>query len=185
MSAVPTTRRHRLSVDDYHKLAGAGIFAPDARVELIDGELIDMAPIGGVHVRTVNRLTRWLVSGSTDTQLEVSVQNPIVLPPHSEPQPDLSLVRPGTGVPNAADTLLVIEVSDSTLNFDREVKVVLYARAEIPELWIVDTNARVIHVYRHPRDGGYQQLDTLRGSDMVSALALPNTAISVVDLLGD
>ena len=185
MSAVPTTRPHRLSVDDYHKLAGAGIFAPDARVELIDGELIDMAPIGGVHVRTVNRLNRWLVSASTDTQTEVSVQNPIVLPPHSEPQPDLSLVRPGTGVPTAADTLLVVEVSDSTLSFDREVKVALYARAGIPEIWIVDTNVREIHVYRKPRDGGYQQLNTLRGSADIAALALPNATITVADLLGD
>lgn len=181
MSAVLTPRRHKLSVDDYHKLSDAGVFAPDARVELIDGELIDMAPVGGPHIRIVNRLNRLLVT-AVGTDAEVSVQNPITLPPGSEPQPDLSLVRFGTGVPTASEVLLVIEVADSTLTFDRAIKLPLYARAAIPEVWIVDVNAQAIEIYRDPMGDGFQLHWKVGLRDSVLLLALPRVTIAVASV---
>jgi Uma2 family endonuclease len=131
MSAVFTPTRHKLSVDDYHKLGEAGILDEDSRVELIEGELIDMAPIGPPHMMAVNRLNRLLVRAVGDLGI-VSIQNPITLPPHSEPQPDIAVLRPGidkrgAGLPGPADVLLLIEVADTTLAYDRGTKLQLYA----------------------------------------------------------
>src|ERR1700677_2166033 len=131
---VPT--RHRLNVDDYHRMAEAGILGEDDRVELIDGELIDMAPIGQDHIATVNGLAHAVFLACGD-QAIVSVQTPARRDGFSDPQPDVTLFRPRadnyrTGErPGPADVLLLVEVADSSLRYDRTVKLPLYARARI------------------------------------------------------
>src|SRR5438105_11623750 len=142
MSEVYTPTRYKLTVQDYHKLGEAGILAEDSRVELIDGELIEMAPVGGPHMGTVNRLNKMLVLAVGDHGV-VSVQNPVTLPPYSEPQPDFTILRPGagmpaSGVPQADDVLLLIEVADTTLRYDHSTQRKLYVEEGIAEYWIVN-----------------------------------------------
>src|SRR5438094_271220 len=185
MSAVFTPTRHKLSVEDYHKLGDVGILTEDSRVELIDGELIEMAPIGGPHMWVVNRLTRLLVLAVGDLGV-VSVQNPVTLPPHSEPQPDIAILKPGADstasrVPNSADVLLLIEVADTTLAYDRTTKLKLYAKAGIAEAWIVNLQSRCVEVYREPSADGYSRTIELRPNDVASPLALPTVKFTVAD----
>jgi len=186
MSAVVyTPHRVKLSVDDFHKLGDAGILASDARVELIEGDLIEMAPIGGPHIGIVNRLTRLLVVAVGDLGV-VSIQNPVTLPPRSEPQPDIAVLKPGidgssAGVPQSVDALLVIEVADSTLAYDRDTKVPLYARAGIPEVWVVDVNARRLLVHRTPGPTGYADVREI-STGVVAVEALPTVSIRVDDI---
>ena len=183
MSAVVyTPTRFKLSVDDYHRLGAAGILSNDVRVELIEGDLIEMAPIGGPHIGLVNRLNRMLVLAVGDRGV-VSIQNPVTLPPRSEPQPDLAVLHAGVegssaGVPTAADTFLVIEVSDSTLAYDRDTKVPLYARAGIPEVWVVDVNAKCIIVHRAPTTSGYVDVREVSGG----ALSIQSLAPVSIDV---
>ena len=168
--------RHRLNVDEYHRMGEAGILHEDDRVELIGGELIDMAPIGQDHAATVNGLAHALFIACGDWAI-VSVQNPARLDRFSEPQPDLTLLRPRadnyrTGAPpGPADVLLLVEVGDSTLRYDRVVKLPLYARAGIAELWIVDLRRRVVDVHRTPVGDAYATVET-HGPDTTVALAL-------------
>src|SRR5438093_4349936 len=125
MSSIFTPTRARLTVEQFHKIGEAGILPPEARVELINGEMLEMAPIGARHLQAVNRLTRLLVRSVGDTAI-VSVQNPIVLAEDSEPQPDLALLRSesegAVRLPSANDVLLLIEVADTTMQYDRTVK---------------------------------------------------------------
>ncbi len=131
--------RHRFTVEEYRKMGEAGIFSEDDRVELIDGEVVEMAPIGGRHVESVIRLNRLLSCWALDTReagLFVSVQNPLALSGYGEPQPDLILVRRRegrSGVPVPEEVLLVVEVADTSLVYDRDRKLPLYAEAGIPE----------------------------------------------------
>jgi Uma2 family endonuclease len=176
--------RHRLNVDDYYRMAEAGILGEDDRVELIDGELIDMAPIGQGHAATVNRLNRALVMAFGD-QAIVSVQNPVRLNRFSEPQPDFAVFRPRadfyeTGErPGPLDTLLVIEVADSSLRYDRAVKLPLYARAGIGEVWIVDLHRRVVDVHRTPAGDGYTTVETHGPEDTVTLGLAPEIAVAL------
>ncbi len=186
MSAVFTPTRYKLSVDDYHKLGEAGILNEDSRVELIEGELIEMAPIGGPHMNILNRLNRLLVLAVGDLGV-VSIQNPVTLPPISEPQPDISILKPGAdrldaGVPLPGNVLLIIEVADTTLSYDRNTKLKLYAKAAIPEVWIVNVNSRCIEVYREPGTGNYSQKIEWKGEDKVSCLALPSLDLAVAEI---
>jgi Uma2 family endonuclease len=178
-------RPHRLTVDEYYRMAEVGLLPPDARVELIEGEIIDMAPIGSRHAAAVDFLAERFfraVGGSA----HVRVQGPVRLGPHSEPQPDLALLRPrahryADSHPTAADVLLLVEVSDATLRYDRETKASLYARHGVPELWIVDLAHRQLHVYRDPRRGEYADRSIVTDS----VARIPSLAIDVdlTDLL--
>lgn len=164
------TVRH-LTVADYHKMAEVGIIAPDERVELIEGVIFAMAPIGAVHAWIVNRVNEILVE-SFRKAYTISVQNPIVLSDASEPQPDIAVLKRQTKndlpqTPSAQEVYLVVEVSDSTLVHDRIVKVPLYARAGIPEVWIIDTTASLIEQYRSPQDGSYQSVNVWRKGDII------------------
>src|SRR5512144_1217283 len=159
MSTTLVPMRARLTVAQFQKMGEAGILPPDSRVELIDGEILEMAPIGPPHVHLVNRLTRLLVRALGDEAI-VSVQNPVVLDEYSEPQPDLTVLgahpeREGR-LPEARDVLLLVEVSDRTLQFDRRVKLPLYAKRSVREVWIVNVPDRVVEVHREPRDGAYR-----------------------------
>ncbi len=157
-SARPGPVRHRLTVADDERMAEAGILGRGERVELIDGEIIDMSPIEAVHAAVVNVLVRHFarqVGGATF----VSSQNPLRLDDENEPEPDLSILRPRAdcyagGHPTAADTLLVIEVADTSLAYDLDIKVPLYARHGVPEVWVIEAATRRTHVFRGPTAGG-------------------------------
>lgn len=184
---APTLVRHRFSVDVYEQMIDTGILREDEPVELIRGKIIDKMPIGDVHAARVNRLNRLLVFALGRSAI-VSVQNPIRLD-DSEPEPDISLLIPrddfyASGKPRPADVILVIEVSDTSLDFDREVKRPLYAEAGIGELWIVNLEDESLEVHRKPRpDGQYEEISVLcRGQD-VEIAALPGTKFAVADLV--
>jgi len=164
----------------------AGILAPDVRVELLEGELVQMAPIGSWHAGTINGLVR-LFSRYVGDQAIVSVQNPIALPPQSEPQPDVSLLKPRADfyrntLASANDVLLVIEVSDSTLAYDRDAKIPLYARHGIPEAWLIDRQTQAVTVFLDPADNGYRRVLTPGQSETISPSLLPHISIPLVDL---
>lgn len=186
MSEVFTPTRYKLSVEDYHKLGDVGILTEDSRVELIEGELIEMVPIGGPHMAVVNRLTKLLVLAVGDLGV-VSVQNPVRLSLHSEPQPDFAILKPRAGdavsaVPGPEDVLLLIEVADSTLTYDRGTKLALYAKFGIAESWIVNLQSRCIEVYREPTAQGYTKRIEFQGEAQVSPWALPTMSITAAEV---
>jgi uncharacterized repeat protein (TIGR03803 family) len=155
--------RHRITLDEYHRMAKAGVFDAQARIELIDGELIEMAPIDPPHASTVDRITHRLVMRLGE-RAWVRCQNPVTLRPASEPQPDLVLARRESHNycdrdPEPADTLLAIEVSKSSLRFDRKIKVPLYARSGIRELWLVNVVDDELAAYREPADAWYASVN--------------------------
>jgi len=182
-------KRYRFTVEEYHRMGEAGILPEDNRIELITGDIVVREPIGSRHAGTVNRLTR-LWTSRLGERAVVQVQNPIELPKEdSEPQPDVTLLRPRadfyTGAhPLAADVLLLIEVADSSLAVDRRVRMPLYARADIREAWILDLTADRVEVHRAPTVNGYQQVVPFARGQCLSPEAFPDLTIHVADLLG-
>jgi Uma2 family endonuclease len=180
--------RRSFTVEDYHRMAQAGILSEDDRVELIDGEILKMTPIGSRHATCVRRLNR-LFSMAAGARVIVDVQNPIRLGEHSEPQPDLALLRPrpdfyGSSHPGPQDVLLVVEVAETSATYDREVKLPLYARAGIPEVWLIDLSEEGIEIHRHPLPRGYQQVQHLRRGERLAPDALPDVSFAVEGILG-
>ena len=180
-------RRHRLTVADYYRMGEIGILAADARVELIDGEIIDMAPIGSPHVSTVLRLDHLLKDAVRGRAL-VLVQAPIVLDDYSAPQPDLAVLRLRddyyrSSLPLPADVLLIVEVAQSSLRYDRSVKVPLYARHGIPEVWLIDAPSRKLTRYRAPLQGGYALTDEPDGANLLTIEQLPAVHLDLGALL--
>jgi len=187
-SAAAQIARHLFSVDEYHRMGEAGIFGEDDRVELIEGEIIEMSPIGSPHAARVKRLNRLLVR-RLGTRAIVQVQDPVVLNRLSEPEPDLAVLKPRVDFyaarhPEPTDVLLIIEVADSSRGFDRTVKAPLYAQAGIPELWIVDVIDEIVEVYRRPRRGAYRQISRFRRTQRVAIGAFPGATFRVADILG-
>lgn len=188
MDGVATTSRpHLFTVAQYHRMAETGILHEDSRVELIRGQIVDMAPIGAPHMGMVNRLTSVLPKIVGDRAL-LSVQNPVRLDDGSEPEPDIALLRPRAdyyegAVPGAPDVLLIIEVADSSLEDDRAVKVPLYAESGIPECWIVNLVERVVEVFRQPQGGRYAEPRRLGLGDTLDIVALPSASLPVADLM--
>lgn len=180
--------RHRFTVDDYYKMAEAGILGEGDRVELIDGEIVDMTPIGRRHQACVDRLNDLMVSSLRGKAI-VRVQGSLRLDEHSEPQPDLVLLRYrpdyyATADAGPADTLLVVEVAETSARYDRRVKVPLYARAGIPEVWLVDVDAGRVAIYREPGPQDYRRVVTVRGEERVSPQAFPDLGLTAADILG-
>lgn len=178
--------RHRFTIEEYERMGETGIIAEGTRVELIDGEIVEMAPIGDGHVTGLNLLANDITI-QLHGQAFVSVQNPIRLPPYGEPQPDLVVIRQEAvrkGVPALADILLVIEVADSTLATDRAVKLPLYAAAEIAEAWLVNIQGREIERHTMPSEGRYRQVATARAGQSLTSTVLPQLVIRA-DLLFD
>jgi Uma2 family endonuclease len=180
--------RWRFTVDDFYRMGEVGILPPEARVELIDGEVIKMAPIGSGHSGSVEYLGHRLRQGIGDAAF-VRTQNPIRLGLRLEPEPDLSIVRPRAdfyrrGHPTPSDVFLVVEVADSTLTYDRDTKGPRYARAGIIEYWIVDLANDRLLVHRGPADGAYQSVEILTREDAVCPLDFPELTIAVADILG-
>jgi len=164
-------------------MAEVGLLAPDARVELIEGEIIDMAPIGIHHTSVVDRLTRWLMFAASDSAI-VRVQGSFRLSGFTEPQPDVILLKPiedfyWSRLATGDDTLLVIEVSDSTFRYDRKVKVPLYARYGIPEYWIVEIEKARLHFFRSLVDGHYTDVSV---TSTPGVTELPGLGGKTVDL---
>ena len=175
-------RRHQLTVDDFRKLGIAGVLKPDARVELLTGELIDMAPIGSRHAGIVAQLAA-LFSDAHPRAL-VWVQNPLSLPPDSEPQPDLMLLVPRddyykSAAPAARDVLLLVEVADTTLAYDRDIKLPVYARHGIVEVWIVDVAGGRVERYEAPAADGYRASTVLQPGDRAVARHVPGIDIDI------
>lgn len=180
-------QRHRLTVDEYYRMGQAGVFAPDARVELIEGEVIDMAPIGTRHASAVKKLNA-LFSAAAQGRAIVAVQDPLRLSDASEPEPDLMLLRPRADFyaqahPGPADVLLLIEVSDSTAAYDRSVKLDLYARHRIAEVWIVDLDNNVVRFFRHGDGQAYTDITASETPRATPVAALPGMTIDLTGLL--
>jgi Uma2 family endonuclease len=178
--------RHRFTVQDYYRMAEVGLLAPDARVELIEGEVIDMAPQGTHHAEILRRLARLLFLAAAD-RATVQTQCPLRLDDFSEPEPDFALLerrKEGylTSHPGAADTLLVVEVSHSSLRFDRIRKLPLYARHGIPEYWIVDVATPRLHVFHSPDNGRYTHSSSTGRPAAAALRAMPEMRIDLTGL---
>lgn len=180
--------RKRFTIEDYHRMGQAGIFSEDDRVELIDGEIVVMTPIGSPHAGKVARLIRIFTHRLGDRAI-VNVQNPVVLPPDSEPQPDLAILRPRPDFyedahPRPEDILLLVEVSDTSIDYDRTVKVPLYARAGTQEVWIVDLAAQCVEVHQEPAAQGYQRVQRFTRGQFLTPRAFPDFRISLDEIIG-
>ncbi len=187
---VPTVQiqRRLFTVQEYEQMIRAGVFGEDDRLELIEGAVIAMSPIGPGHAATVKRLAELFYEQVREHAI-VSVQDPVRLDEHSEPQPDLALLRRrddyyATAHPRPEDVLLIVEVADTSVEFDQTVKLRLYARAGIPEVWILNLPEVNLEVYRGPTASGYKEKRTLGAGDTISPLALPDVTFAVSDILG-
>ena len=188
LERAPWATRRKLDVGEYYRMAEAGVLGPDERVELIEGEIVAMVPIGSGHGGTVTGLNNRLVIAAAGRAL-VTVQSPLRLSDRSEPEPDLMLVKPRADAyraahPTAADVLLLIEVSESSLRFDREVKLPLYARHGVPEVWIVNRPGEVVEVHRDPADEAWRTTRRAGRGTVLEPALLPGLRIAVDDVLG-
>ncbi len=186
MERFPVPTRHRLDVDAYYKMAEIGILRRTDRVELIDGEIIDMPPIGSPHAGVVKRLTQQFARAVADRLVILSVQDPLRLTPYNEPEPDLMLLRPRAdsytdGHPTAADVLLLVEVADSSLAYDCGVKLPLYGKFGVPEVWLADIAGAAIEVCRAPKDGDYAAREK-HSSGVLSPSLVSGIAIDIAAL---
>lgn len=183
----PLVTRRRFTVNDYHRMGKAGILHAEDRVELLNGEIVQMAAVGDRHFATVNR-SNAIFTARTAGRAIVSVQGPIRLDRYSEPEPDLVLLQLRddfyeSGKPGPASVLLLIEVSDTTLGYDRRKKLPSYATVGIAEFWIVNLPKDVIEVYREPREGRYQQVTIYGRGEEITLLLLPDITVAVNELL--
>lgn len=188
MNAILEPARRRWSVDDYVRLGSAGILPEDSRTELIEGDLIDMPPIGTGHAAIAVRLTRLFVQRTRDDAI-VSVGHPMALQPWSMPQPDLMLLQPSADDyasrhPDAGDALLVVEIADSSLHYDRTAKMRVYAAHGVREYWIIEVMAQRLHRFRDPvpGEGRFASMQQLEAPFSVSAQALPTVTLDSAEI---
>ena len=184
---MPLTE-HRFTVDEYHRMGDAGIFHEDDRVELIRGRIVQMSAIGRRHAGCVNYLGNTLAR-LLGQRAVVGVQNPVILDLEGEPRPDVAVLVPRPEFyrdrhPAPADILLLIEVADTTLDYDRDEKVPVYAETGVQEVWLVNLPGNAIEIYRDPRDGRYADVRTARRGSTIAPLAFPDLALRVAELLG-
>jgi Uma2 family endonuclease len=178
---------HRLDVGAYYKMAEAGILTQNDHVELIGGEIFDMTPIGSAHAGKTDRLNRLFARAAADGLVLVRVQGPLRLDAYNEPEPDVMLLKPRQDDyqdrhPGAADVLLLVELSESSLAYDRGTKLALYARFGVPEVWIVDLPGAAIEVYREPTGDAYALKQRLTSGSLAPVL-VPGVTIDVGALL--
>ena len=179
--------RHRLTVDEYYRMAETGVLTADARVELIEGEIVDMAPMKSLHASVVSKLVALLTKAAADRAL-VWCQLPLRLSDRSEPEPDLMLLSPRADFyaeahPTAADVLLLIEVSDTTARYDREIKLALYARHGVQEVWIIDLDHRILRTFRGPQGSVYTEVMETASPGRLEPQALQGVVIDASQLL--
>jgi len=180
--------RRLFTVDQFHRMAAAAIFGEHDRIELLSGEIVEMTPIGSRHAACVSRLIHLLGPHLGEGAI-LRIQDPVRLDDYSEPQPDLAVVKSRADFyrdahPGAADVLLVIEVADTSAEIDRTVKVPLYARAGVREVWIIDLNANQIDVYRRPSSGSYLEHETVVHGGWLRPGGLPEFEVSLDTVLG-
>ncbi len=188
LARYPELPRHLLTVDDYHRLGEAGILTEDDRVELIEGELLDMAPIGSEHAAGVNALTRLLVLAVGERGI-VSPRNPVRLDNRNEPQPDFAVLRPRadgyrSALPTAQDLLLIVEIAASSLAYDRGLKLALYARHGVPEVWTVNLAAQEVEIHRKPPSERYEWSARVDRAGSMRIEGLPGARIEAAATFG-
>jgi Uma2 family endonuclease len=181
-------KRRLFTVQEYHLMSEAGVFSDRERVELIEGEIIQMAAIGTRHASCVRRLIGQFRQIPEEIAI-LDVQNPIQLSERTEPQPDVVLLRPRSDYyaiahPIPSEVLLLVEVSDSTVDFDRDVKVPNYARSGIQEVWLWDLEENCLEVYREQTINGYTSIQKFEGGQQISPLAFPDFIVSIDLILG-
>jgi Uma2 family endonuclease len=181
------TLTHRFSVEEYTQLAEAGILLEDDRLELIDGRIIDMPPIGSHHASCVKRILATFVN-LFQTRAIVSVQDPVRLGIYSEPQPDLMLLQQRDDFyaerhPVPDEVLLLVEVSDSSLEYDKAVKIPLYSQKYIQEVWLINLREHCVEMYRSPTPAGYESISVLRGNQTLTPQAFPDVTLTAVQVL--
>jgi Uma2 family endonuclease len=187
LKTAPPCSRYLFSVEDYHRLGAIGLFTEDDPVELLNGEIIIMSPIGIKHASMVKRLTK-LFTNRLRLEADVSVQDPLALAPLSEPEPDLMLLKPREDCyaeqhPRPEDVLLLIEVSDTTLGYDQEKKIPAYASAGICEVWLIDVQAKTLTAYTEPRaQGSYAQVTQQMDNTCFSPVSFPEATLQLSDL---
>ncbi len=186
-AAAPVRERYRFTRREYHAMVAAGIFDEDSRVELVGGDITIMSPINPKHASAVNRLNA-VFSAAVAGRALVGVQNPFVIGDDSEPEPDLTLLKPradyyAAAHPGPNDLLLAVEVANTSLRYDREVKMPLYAASGLAEVWLLNLLDNVLEVYREPGPKGYRSLQRLSPGDQVSPLAFPDLTLPVAALL--
>jgi Uma2 family endonuclease len=179
--------KHRFSVKEFYRMAETGVLRPDAHVELLNGEIIDISPIGPFHGGLVKRLSR-IFNLKAKGRWIVSTQDPLHLEDHSEPEPGVMLLKLApddytSRHPQPDDVFLLIDVSDTTLDFDRAEKLPAYARAGVAEVWIVNLIDAMIEVYREPHFTGYGGKTLVRAGDTIAPLAFLDAAVDVAELL--
>jgi Uma2 family endonuclease len=188
-SMAVTVRRRRFTLDEYHRMGEAGILGEDDRVELIEGEIIEMSPIGSRHAAIVARIHH-LCSTRLGDRAVVWSQNPLLLVRHqSEPRPDLMLLAPRAdfyagGLPEPSDVRLLIEVADSSLLYDRRTKFPLYARAGIAEAWLVDVEAGRVEIHRGAIGAAYHDVRVAAPDETFAPAAFRELTVTLRDLLG-
>jgi len=185
--AVSGPEPHRFTADDYHRMEKAGILGDEDRVELVDGEIVEAAPIAGHHGEATGRVAAVLAAAVGDRAV-VRERRPVALGGLSEPEADVCVVRTRAGDdaerhPRPEDVLLLVEVSDTSVGFDDEVKAPLYAKAGVIETWIIDLSADVVIVARDPQPCGYMDERRVSPGETVTPLMLPGAAVAVADLV--
>jgi Uma2 family endonuclease len=178
----------RFSADEYQRMGQTGILSEDARVELIDGEVVAMTPIGSRHNAAVNRGNRALVMAAGSLGI-VQTQGSVRLDNYTEPQPDLVLLRPradyASHLPTPGDILLIVEIADSSLEYDRDAKSGIYAKAGVPEYWVSDLSAARLYCFSHPGGGKYRAVIERQRGERIAPHALPSCTIQVEDLFAE
>ncbi len=185
--SVQIVRRH-FNISEYYRMAAAGVLSEDDRVELIEGEIVEMNPIGSRHAACVGRLTKLLERLAGDYSI-VWIQNPVQIDDYSEPLPDITLLKPrddfyAQANPQAADVFLLIEIADSSVEYDRDIKIPLYAQAGIPEVWLINLPQETIEVYAQPLEGSYRETRLVRRGESVVVKSIPNLVIDANAVLG-
>lgn len=186
MIALP--KRKIFTVSEYHKMIDAGVFVGNSDYELIEGEIVKKMTQGDYHISCINRLNMFFTPKLVGRAI-VSVQNAVVISEISEPEPDVTLLRfqedfYASGKATAEDVLLLIEVSDTTVRYDRQTKVRLYAEAAVPEVWLVNLPRQILEVYTQPENGKYKITEKYEKKQIVSPTLLPEIKINVSDIIG-
>ena len=185
--SVQVARRY-FTVDEYHRMGEAGVFSENDRVELIEGEILKMSPIGSRHAASVNRLNM-LFNNLLGARAIVSVQNPVVLNDFSEPEPDLAILKRrddfyAEALPSPTDVLLVIEIADTSVAYDHEIKLPAYARSGIPEVWLANLPAETVEAHTELLNGSYRTVRSYRRGDSITPLHFPDLSIAFASILG-
>ncbi|MCG8352641.1 MAG: Uma2 family endonuclease [Chloroflexales bacterium] len=185
--AVEITR-HTFTIHDYARMRESGILTATDRVELIDGEIRNMSPIGPHHAAVVTKIVKFLTR-LVDDEIIISPQNPVQLNDYTEPQPDIAVLRYRDDYyahthPTAADILIVIEVADTTIIYDREEKVPRYAAAGVPEAWVVDLAQQLIEQYLLPAQGHYTRIQKVLLGDTIASPTAPSISLNTSLILG-